>query len=181
MLRDVSIKLFNALEARKDSTPDMSRLKYFDNILVFAYGTLQRGHENYSIIAEGSKYLGMGHTVLRAYSMYDTLNGFPMVFQESVAEHQAYIKGEVWAVSPSTLAKIDRLESNGSYYRRQRTYVSLDEQIVPSKDNMHPIVDCQIYLGMTRHDVYKRMHRYYSKNHFYYQWYRGDAAKSRGE
>lgn len=176
-LRNVAPDLFRILDERKKRTPDLERLKYFENVLVFVYGTLQRGHENYRILAENSKYLGIGHTVLKSFSMHDTLNGFPMVFQENTPEFQGFIRGEVWAVSPDTLAQIDRLEDNGGYYKRQKTFVCLDEQVVPSKDMMHPVVDCQIYLGVTRHEVYKRMNRYFSKNHFHYQWYRADSDR----
>lgn len=176
-LRNVAPDLFKTLDARAKLTPDLGRLKYFENTLVFVYGTLQRGHENYKILADSSRYLGIGHTVLKNFSMYDTLNGFPMVFPENTLEFQGYIKGEVWAVSPDTLAQIDRLENNGEYYRRQKTFVCLDEQIVPSKDNMHPVVDCQIYLGMNKMAIYQKMQRYFRSGQFFYQWYRADSEK----
>jgi len=178
-LRKLYPDLFKTLDERAKKTPDLDRMKYFENILVFVYGTLQRGHENYPILAEGSRYLGQGHTVLKNFSMWDTLNGFPMVFPETQLEHQGYIRGEVWAVTPDTLARIDRLESNGEYYRRQKTFVTLDEQIIPSKNDLHPVVDCQIYLGMNRLAIYNRMSRYFSKNQFNYQWYRSDSEKHR--
>lgn len=178
-LREISPDLYKELDARAKLTPDLERMKYFENILVFVYGTLQRGHENYSILAESGRYLGQGHTVMKCFSMYDTLNGFPMVFPETQVEHQGNIRGEVWAITPDTLARLDRLESNGEYYKRQRTFVCLDEQIIPSKDNAHPVVDCQIYYGMRRLDIYQRMQRYFSKNQFHYQWYRTDSDKHR--
>lgn len=178
-LRDISPQLYQELDERANRTPDLDRLKYFENILVFVYGSLQRGHENYNIIADKGRYLGKGHTVLKAFSMYDTLNGFPMVFQEKQLEYQGHIHGEVWAVPPDVLAKIDRLENNGKYYNRQRTFVTLRDQVIPSKRDLHPVVDCQIYLGLKRLDVYHRMSRYYGSNNFYYQWYRGDAAHKR--
>lgn len=178
-LREISPELYKELDARAKKTPDLERMKYFDNILVFVYGSLQRGHEHYPVIAEQGRYLGQGHTVMKCFSMYDTLNGFPMVFPETQLEHQGYIRGEVWAVSPDTLARIDRMENNGEYYKRQRTFVCLDEQVIPSKDNAHPVVDCQIYLGMNRLAIYQRMSRYFNKNQFNYQWYRADSDRNR--
>ena len=84
---------------------------------VFVYGTLMRGEANHRLLAlpetEGEARLdGAARTVAR-YHLVD-MGMFPAMLEHG----QTVVEGEVWTVSSSVLADLDRLESHPRFYRR---------------------------------------------------------------
>ena len=81
--------------------------------LVFVYGRLRRGEADHRFLA-GARYVGETHTVSN-FTLVD-LGGLPGL----VAGGDSAVHGEVWAVSPATLAMIDELEDHPETFRRTR-------------------------------------------------------------
>lgn len=85
---------------------------------VFVYGTLKNGNRLHGALSS-SEYMGAAITKHPAYDMYHG-GGFPYVLN---GEHR--IKGEVYEISPETLAKLDRIEGVPNLYERIITEVSI--------------------------------------------------------
>lgn len=83
------------------------------NHLVFVYGSLKQGYGNHHFVAT-SKFLGETRTLKRAYKML-ALGSFPGVFKGG--KHS--IEGELYEVNDLVLSNLDRLESNGYFYKRE--------------------------------------------------------------
>jgi len=81
--------------------------------LIFAYGTLKKGFGNHSLLA-GATDLGSTQTQSRRYRMI-SLGGFPAVYKTG----KCAIEGELYEVENSTLERLDVLESNELFYRRE--------------------------------------------------------------
>ena len=73
------------------------------DVLVFVYGTLKHGFPNNSVLA-GARLLGPAVT-LALYTFRD-FGPYPGL----VAEGATAVHGEVWAVSPRGLARLDQFE-----------------------------------------------------------------------
>lgn len=84
---------------------------------VFVYGSLKRGYHNNYLLAESS-YLGERITSNETWVMY-SLGRFPGVIRSFHAGVCASISGDLYEVSEQTLARLDMLESNGSFYKRE--------------------------------------------------------------
>jgi len=79
--------------------------------LVFVYGTLREGEENYPLLAD-SKFLGKAVSA-RKFTMVD-LGDYPAVIQQG----DSAISGEVYVISIDTLAKLDILEEYPDCFQR---------------------------------------------------------------
>lgn len=80
--------------------------------LVFVYGTLKRGHANHALMA-GAEFRG-AHRTGRAYRLV-SLGPYP----GALAGGRTALDGEVYRVSPRTLARLDRLEDVPREYVRR--------------------------------------------------------------
>ena len=91
---------------------------------IFVYGTLLSGESNNPLLAS-AKLVGSATT--RPYYQMFSNGGFPYVKpQLESSEHLGYpIKGEVYEVDASTLARLDRLEGVPHHYRRENIEVQL--------------------------------------------------------
>jgi gamma-glutamylcyclotransferase (GGCT)/AIG2-like uncharacterized protein YtfP len=99
-----------AIEAASRQPPDLrSNLR---SNFVFVYGTLKQGFGNHANFLRDATFLGDGRSVTR-WRMCD--GGFPIVLP---GDH-GHVVGEVYAVDDPTLARLDRLESNGHMYQRE--------------------------------------------------------------
>jgi gamma-glutamylcyclotransferase (GGCT)/AIG2-like uncharacterized protein YtfP len=99
---------------------------------IFVYGTLKSGYGNNRLLS-GAKFLREAVTDAQ-YVMYSS--GFPYLipedqnWNEEEAPNAASVKGEVWEIDPAIhLAKLDRLESEGSFYDRVTATVNNGEII----------------------------------------------------
>jgi gamma-glutamylcyclotransferase (GGCT)/AIG2-like uncharacterized protein YtfP len=79
--------------------------------LVFVYGTLRRGQHNHYMLGSSS-FLGL-HVTEPWYAMLD-LGTYPGV----VGGGQCAITGELYRVTPTTLARLDELEDYPQRYDR---------------------------------------------------------------
>ena len=78
---------------------------------VFVYGTLLKGEGNHDVLG-GSVLVGGGRT-LPCFALHD-LGAFPGL----VADGKHAVDGEVYAVGPDVLARLDKLEGHPKFYRR---------------------------------------------------------------
>ena len=85
---------------------------------VFVYGTLKRGFRNHYLL-DGCEYLG-GAVTMPTYRMIE--NGFPVIMPDPDGRPLA---GEIYIVDDETLARLDRLEREGSSYDRKLIDVAL--------------------------------------------------------
>jgi gamma-glutamylcyclotransferase (GGCT)/AIG2-like uncharacterized protein YtfP len=84
--------------------------------LVFVYGTLKRGGENHSFLANQT-FLGEAHTV-PGFRLYE-LDGYPGMVD--YPDDRDGVTGELWSVDSATLSRLDELEGvEVGLYRRQR-------------------------------------------------------------
>lgn len=134
------------LNRRREKTPDMPELRNIDHHLVFVYGSLMHGFGNHYLLRK-SEYLGVGRTMRDEYEMY-VASGFP-VLREAPNKEGNYVYGEVYAVGPDELSRLDFLESNGTMYTRKKTSISLREQsfVTPSATRAYPFEQCWCYFG----------------------------------
>jgi gamma-glutamylcyclotransferase (GGCT)/AIG2-like uncharacterized protein YtfP len=79
--------------------------------LLFVYGTLLSGEENYALLA-GARFEGVARTAA-GYALAD-LGAYPGL----VAEGAGSVAGELYAVDAATLAALDRLEDVPRLYVR---------------------------------------------------------------
>ena len=81
---------------------------------IFVYGTLKRGGGNHALLA-GQKFLGPGRTA-PGYTLY-LLGDYPGMVH--LANDQAGVTGELWAVNAACLKQLDALEgvAEGLYER----------------------------------------------------------------
>jgi gamma-glutamylcyclotransferase (GGCT)/AIG2-like uncharacterized protein YtfP len=80
---------------------------------VFVYGTLKSGFPNHYLL-EGCEFFGRAVTV-PTYKMIE--NGFPVIIPDPDGRRLA---GEIYVVDDETLARLDRLEREGSSYDQRR-------------------------------------------------------------
>jgi gamma-glutamylaminecyclotransferase len=88
--------------------------------LVFVYGTLRQSHANHQLLKD-SKYYGTGVT-RGNYAMY-IAGGYPYVV---VSESRYPIVGELYAVGPETLARLDKMEGHPHYFNRREIPVTVE-------------------------------------------------------
>jgi gamma-glutamylcyclotransferase (GGCT)/AIG2-like uncharacterized protein YtfP len=119
---------------------------------VFVYGTLKSGEHNHSIVSpkeNGSKFLGPATTCAETYVIYCNC-GFPMAQDIRVVKPNTYkIIGEIYSVNRKTLAKLDRLESNGTLYSRVK------RPFIIKVNNKPTEVVAWIYLYLGNLDYYQ--------------------------
>ncbi len=80
---------------------------------VFVYGSLKKGFGNHHLLND-SEFLGEAETCDSRFEMV-SLGGFPGVYDEGNDK----IKGEIYLINQNTLTKLDRLESEGTFYSRK--------------------------------------------------------------
>jgi gamma-glutamylcyclotransferase (GGCT)/AIG2-like uncharacterized protein YtfP len=111
---------------------------------IFVYGTLKRGHGNHHYLA-GQKFVGEAVTVPK-YRLID-LGSFPGLFCDDPDGLE--VRGEVWDVDETTLARLDQLEGYdpedyaGSLYWRE----SID---VPGFADVQAYFITDAHLGRSR-------------------------------
>lgn len=95
----------------------MSNISTGENeILLFTYGTLKRGHYNNKFL-DGAEFIG--EAIMKGFEMYSN-GAYPMI-----VEGDGIVYGEVYKVNLEDLLRIDRLEEyredidDGVYLRRK--------------------------------------------------------------
>lgn len=85
---------------------------------VFVYGSLKKGYWN-NVLLENQEYVGDG--IVRGFDML-SFGAFPAI----VPNNDGIIHGELYSVDDVALHRMDRLESNGSFYQRELKNVEID-------------------------------------------------------
>lgn len=103
---------------------DVAELNKSEHHLVFVYGTLMKGKANHHLMSK-AKYLCPAWTSLTAFHLYqtskDTPGRFPVAIVKDVLDKDAKgIGGELYQVDVPTIKRLDKLEANGTMYRRCR-------------------------------------------------------------
>lgn len=83
------------------------------DVKLFVYGTLKRGHRNHYLI-ERASYLG---TAKSGESFMLVAGHIPYMYRENGVGSRT--SGEIYAVSPDLLNFLDRLEGHPHWYRRE--------------------------------------------------------------
>lgn len=117
----------------------MAKRKSLSSELVFVYGTLMSGHGNHFHLT-GARFLGNGQ--VNGLGLYDVTPYFP----GAVRENGSSILGEIYQVDSVTLNSLDRLESNGFLYLREKLPVLLNGEVN---------VEAWVYLWLKKKKGYK--------------------------
>lgn len=147
--QDTRVKIIDELERRKQFTPDFRELRLRTDILVFVYDEFKKKGLQNPILVD-SKYLGEGRTTNNQFFMKNSAH-FPVVFQHRKEGHpnKGFIRGEVYAVPPETLLRLDKVKSNLVMFKRVSKHITLmDQEFMTKKGNKKPTVECFTYLGV---------------------------------
>jgi gamma-glutamylcyclotransferase (GGCT)/AIG2-like uncharacterized protein YtfP len=108
-------------EAEKKSLDAKNSEKMYK---VFVYGTLKKGYSNHYLLGN-SKLLGKAAT-LSKWTMIGKDMPFPYLLEKNW-DKGAHVKGELYEVDATTLAKLDKLEGVPTHYKREETLVQLED------------------------------------------------------
>ncbi|PTY02911.1 gamma-glutamylcyclotransferase [Verrucomicrobia bacterium LW23] len=104
--------------------------------LMFVYGTLRPGLENFGEM-EGGSYLGPGRTLER-YALFAD-DELPYLARQPAISR---ITGDIFELTTEHLLRLDRFEGHPSWYRRESVPV-----IDPEGNSLH----CWVYFCQTPH------------------------------
>ena len=111
-----------------DYTPDLWNLEQYKFQLVFIYDECMRGHKAYDVIKEGSVSIAPCFTNTN-YTLWKKKLGretYPIPLETPYFNvPKARIKGELWAMRPYQIIKLDKYKQNGVLFQRKRVYVAL--------------------------------------------------------
>lgn len=94
----------------------MTEINYIYKI--FVYGSLKSGFRNHRLLQESNaEFLGTKYTKDTNFLMF-SLGSYPAVVKNEKFGYGA-IEGELYLIDDNTLFKLDLLESNGSFYKRE--------------------------------------------------------------
>jgi len=96
---------------------------------VFVYGTLKKGFHNHRLL-EGCEFIGTRS--VSGFTLID-LGAFP-----GMVASPGEVTGEVYEIDDETLARLDQLESEGSFYKRVK--INIDGDDVSTYLYMLPVV-----------------------------------------
>lgn len=135
------------LKERGELTPDFFHIRKFNRVLVFVYDELMKNGNLSDAIKEG-EFLGKSKTHSENFVLKTFGDDFPVIFTENAGSFDAgCIKGEVYAVSPETLLRLDYVKGNNSLCKRVQKPVCLIEQESPLKSKQEIVVQAYLYLG----------------------------------
>lgn len=123
---------------------------------VFVYGSLKRGRYNNDLLREG-RFIGERITHDETWIMR-SLGGFPGVVKEYHGALSASICGELYEVDDITLARLDRLESNGRFYNRE---------LVQLRGESEP---AWMYILISHHSFGRDMSPLFEGDSYIYRW-----------
>lgn len=147
-------------------TPDMPQLLQQDFHNVFVYGSLREGFSNHRFMSN-SRFVGYGVTTASKWVL-TTVKGacpYPVALLTPRKDRQGRIFGEVYKVRPSTMRRLDCLESNGSIYKRWLTNIT----VATDDKGGSKSISCWMYRGIlnywsTRTDRLRICKRYKPNN-----------------
>lgn len=108
---------------------------------VFVYGTLKSGFRNNHVFMRDDSEL-ISHAAYTLNAAYE-LVGIGSSYAAMLTGGQFRIKGELYAVGPETMARIDLLEGNGVMYTRVRVPVLVLANGLLAQDR---VIDAWVYV-----------------------------------
>ena len=134
-----------------------------DNVLldnvVAVYGTLKKGYSNYNHYLRNSKYVGGGVT----QDKYPLLiEGLPYMVNKKGVGHNVDV--DVFKVSNTKLADLDKLEGHPRWYKRE---------IIPIKLKSGKIVNCWVYFNDKHVGENTKFHKTYTQSYTTSNWWSG--------
>lgn len=125
-------RIVTPLINRSWRSPDLPELRMYKYIPVLVYDSHQKGGILHHHL-QGSRYLGMGHTVESAYKLYsyelDANTYIPVAFPHRIDDPNSYsLRGEVYLCSVEHLIVMDNHFRNGDSHTRVKRQVYLEEQ-----------------------------------------------------
>lgn len=133
-----------------------SKDNVLEDNLVAVYGTLKKGYSNYNHYLTSSKHVGKGTTKDR-YPL--VIKGLPYLI-----ENKGYgfnVEVDVFKVSSSVLANLDRLEGHPNWYRRKQ---------IPIKVGKKELT-CWIYFNIRETGKGEELHSTYTQTPNRVKWY----------
>ncbi len=109
---------------------------------------------NYILLPKESKYLGKGYSMTGEYIVKETKEGIKrtVVLKGTVKRPKdpldgCHLYGEVYALTPVAILNLDRYLDNEYKYSREKRSFILRDQESPFKDNVSPMMMCQVHIG----------------------------------
>ena len=125
-----------------------SKDNVLEDNLIAVYGTLKKGYSNYNHYLTGSKYVGKGETKDK-YPL--VVSGLPYLIEE---RGQGFnVEVDVFKVSASVLAELDRLEGHPTWYRRKQIDIQMKDKVLK----------CWIYFNLREKSNGKTLHSTYTQ------------------
>jgi gamma-glutamylaminecyclotransferase len=123
-----------------------SKDNVLEDTLVAVYGTLKKGYNNYNNHLTTSKHIGAGKT-LDKYPL--VIKGLPYLIERKGEGYNVNV--DVFKVSGSVLANLDRLEGHPTWYRRKQIPI-----VVKGK-----VLTCWIYFNIKESAAGQMLHESY--------------------
>ena len=98
-----------------------SKDNVLDEHLLAVYGTLKKGNSNYYHYLSKASYIGKGKSVDKIRMVGD---GIPFALPKNGKGHNIAV--DVFAVNSKTLKAVDGLEGHPTWYKREKTLITLD-------------------------------------------------------
>jgi gamma-glutamylaminecyclotransferase len=139
-----------------------SKANVLEDHLVAVYGTLKKGYSNYNRFLTSSKFIASGQTKDK-YPLI--ISGLPYLIEDSGKGHNVEV--DVFKVSDTKLADLDRLEGHPIWYKRKQIPIE-----VKGKTLM-----CWIYFNIKEKADGKVWHKSYKQNVRPYSYYFEDEIE----
>lgn len=94
-------------------------------MLVFVYGSLRNGFHNH-VYLKDAEFIGNFQTLEKFYMYSYRSYSYPYIIREKLENSifdPVQIKGEVYKIDETILKRLDILEGNPDFYKRQSIYV----------------------------------------------------------
>lgn len=134
----------------------------FKKTNIFVYGTLMKGQSNHRAFLKDGCFIGNG--MIEEYDMYD-LGYFP-----GIVSGTGKVYGEVYSVTPEELKRIDRLEGEGSLYKKEKTTVRMADKSE---------ISAFVYVYLNNVDGCKLIHGKYGEKMVWYVAYGSNLLQER--
>lgn len=135
-----------------------SKDNVLEDNLVAVYGTLKKGYSNYHSYLTKSKHIGKGETKDK-YPLI--IKGLPYLIEAKNNGHNVDV--DVFKVSGTVLANLDRLEGHPNWYRRKQ----IDINMVGGK-----VLKCWIYFNIRERGIGEVHHKSYTQKPYKLSWYK---------
>lgn len=139
------------LKNRAYYSPDLHELEQFEEHLLFVDNNLKMSIGRWSIYLSNAKFLGSAVTLFDHFIMKRTVQ-FPITFENKTHAAHKKVLGDLWAIDPLTVLRLDVMHNNGDFWYRKKVPVKCLDQDAPYKNgDKRPIISAWMYLGDEEH------------------------------